>query len=367
MRECRPRRRAARPDGEYALSEGISNQQVKAFAEDAQGHIWIGTFRGLNKYNAHEYQQYFCTDDSLSLPDNQIQDMMLDSRRRLWVATVNGLCIYTDRDDFRRIPICADDKNVLQLIEDRTGEVYAMTRERLYRWDGESERLVELLDDLDPYNTFCVKCHVDSDNRMWMLNAGSMRCMELETGRVTDTVPLSDFTYYSYLHDGRYLYLSGASSCRIYDTSERRFSEIPEAIRNHPLFDESDVEYIHPYLDDCLLFNTAVHGMFCYDFVRGTFIHQDEAGFPFEVPSFKIRRMFTDSQRNLWIGSEDQGYEVCYHYKTNFNNNNYLCTSLENRSVVSVAADAESNLWISTLLDGLYVYDFGRQRLDNIP
>ena len=109
------------------FSEGISNQQVKAFAEDAQGHIWIGTFRGLNKYNAHEYQQYFCTDDSLSLPDNQIQDMMLDSRRRLWVATVNGLCIYTDRDDFRRIPICADDKNVLQLIEDRTGEVYAMT------------------------------------------------------------------------------------------------------------------------------------------------------------------------------------------------------------------------------------------------
>lgn len=25
------------------FSEGISNQQVKAFAEDAQGHIWIGT------------------------------------------------------------------------------------------------------------------------------------------------------------------------------------------------------------------------------------------------------------------------------------------------------------------------------------
>lgn len=28
--------------------------KVNAFAEDAQGHIWIGTFRGLNKYNAHE-------------------------------------------------------------------------------------------------------------------------------------------------------------------------------------------------------------------------------------------------------------------------------------------------------------------------
>ena len=36
------------------VSNDISNQQIKAIAEDAQGHIWLGTFRGLNKYNAHE-------------------------------------------------------------------------------------------------------------------------------------------------------------------------------------------------------------------------------------------------------------------------------------------------------------------------
>lgn len=87
------------------VSNDISNQQIKAIAEDAQGHIWLGTFRGLNKYNAHEYQQYFCTDDSLSLPDNQIQDLMLDSKKRLWIATVNGPCLYTDQDDFRRLPM----------------------------------------------------------------------------------------------------------------------------------------------------------------------------------------------------------------------------------------------------------------------
>ena len=77
------------------ITPDISNQQVKAFAEDAQGHIWIGTFRGLNKYNAHEYHQYFCTDDSLSLPDNQVQALLKDKKGKLWVSTINGLCMYT--------------------------------------------------------------------------------------------------------------------------------------------------------------------------------------------------------------------------------------------------------------------------------
>jgi len=65
------------------IANDISNQMIHAIAEDAQGYIWMGSFRGLNKYNVHEYHQYFCTDDSLGLPDNQITDILLDSKKRL--------------------------------------------------------------------------------------------------------------------------------------------------------------------------------------------------------------------------------------------------------------------------------------------
>ena len=67
--------------------------------------------------------------------------------------------------------------------------------------------------------------------------------------------------------------------------------------------------------------------------------------------------MFTDSQQNLWIGSVDQGYTVCYHYKERFNNDNYLRSELNNKSVVSLSAGKDHKLWISTLMDGIYVYD----------
>lgn len=348
------------------VSADISNQQIKAIAEDAQGHIWIGTFRGLNKYNAHEYQQYFCTDDSLSLCDNQIQDLMRDARGRLWVATVNGPCVYTDRDDFRRIPLRSSNRNVLQLFEDRTGRIFAMTREALYEYDERDGSMAPLLSGLDPDNTFHVRCHVDADNRLWVVNSMALRCYDLVGMRLLDTFPMKDYPLYSYLRKGRYLYLTGNFRCRIFDTHTGRFEEVPDAIRCHPLFAEAEVTLIHPYDDDRLLFNTARHGMFCYDFVHGTFIHQSQTGFPFEVPSFTIRSMFTDSQRNLWIGSEDQGYTVCYHYKASFNSNNYLRSVLANKSVVSVVADKEQRLWIVTLKDGLYIYDLKRRQLDAV-
>ena len=70
------------------VDNDLSNQHIKAFAEDSAGHVWIGTFRGLNKYNVHEIHHYFCTDDSLDLPDNQVNALLRDSRNRLWVATI---------------------------------------------------------------------------------------------------------------------------------------------------------------------------------------------------------------------------------------------------------------------------------------
>ena len=260
----------------------------------------------------------------------------------------------------------SDNRNVLQFFEDRAGRVFMSTRDELYEYNDSAGGFDRLLSDLDRPNTFHTRCHVDSDNRLWIFNSMQLRCYDPESRQVVDSIALQDYPLYSYLHKGRYLYLTGNFRCRIFDTRTGRFDELPEVMRRHPLFARADVEYIHPYDDDRLLFNTAKHGMFCYDFVRGTFIHQQQTGFPFEVPAFKIRRMFTDSQRNLWIGSEDQGYTVRYHYKNYFNSDNYLRSSLSNKSVVSVVPDNESRLWIATLMDGLWIYDLPRQRLDAI-
>ena len=87
------------------ISDALSNDRITAITQDMQGHIWIGTFRGLNKFDSHAYHQYFCgTDEPNALPDNQIRCLHTDVSGRLWVGTVNGICRYRDDDSFETIP-----------------------------------------------------------------------------------------------------------------------------------------------------------------------------------------------------------------------------------------------------------------------
>lgn len=117
------------------VAQELSNSRVQCIAEDASGQLWIGTFRGLNRYDGHEYHQYLCTDDTLGLPDNQIKDILCDRKGQLWVATVNGICRYNHMDTFDRIAMKTTNYNVQKLLQDSHGQVFAYTGTEVLRYD----------------------------------------------------------------------------------------------------------------------------------------------------------------------------------------------------------------------------------------
>ncbi len=347
------------------IANDLSNQKITTMAEDAQGHIWIGTFRGLNKYNVHEYHQYFCTDDSLGLPDNQITHLLRDSKNRFWIATVNGVCLYTDKDNFQIIPIESSNKNVLKIMEDHNGRIFMNTSTQLYAYNPDTEKIICVLPDIDPQHTFHVQCHIDADNNLWIVTPIELHRYDLTTLQRKESIPLNGYPYYSFLHNNE-LWITGNRTINIFDTQTHNFKQLPPSIAQKPMLCYADINYIHPYGNNGLLLNTAKHGMFYYSPTSESVTHQGENGFPFEMPRFKISKMFTDSQQNLWIGSVDQGYTVCYHYKERFNNDNYLRSELNNKSVMSLSAGKDNKLWISTLMDGIYIYDTKSREIKQI-
>lgn len=64
------------------IAADISNHNIQAITEDANGQIWLATFRGLNRYDGHQFYQYFYAADSTGLPDNNVLDLLVDSRKR---------------------------------------------------------------------------------------------------------------------------------------------------------------------------------------------------------------------------------------------------------------------------------------------
>lgn len=79
------------------------------FCQDNDGYVWIGSNRGLFRFDGNSYDIYRHDDsEEGSLSDNRILGVMCDSKRRVWVATANGLNLYMpDSDSFKvvRLPL----------------------------------------------------------------------------------------------------------------------------------------------------------------------------------------------------------------------------------------------------------------------
>jgi signal transduction histidine kinase len=73
---------------------GLSFHSVLCLAEDRHGNLWIGTERGLNRFDEtrNVFVHYMHSpNDSSSLRDDWIRDIMLDKSGTLWIATKAGV------------------------------------------------------------------------------------------------------------------------------------------------------------------------------------------------------------------------------------------------------------------------------------
>ena len=348
------------------MSDQLSNQNVKSIVQDKQGHIWIGTFRGLNKYDGNVFRQYFAHNDSLSIPDNQVNSLFVDNGGRFWVSTVVGAAYYDDSDNFHHVNIEGGAFNLLQVSQTSDSSIFINTPERLYKYDEASKTARPVTDFHDNFYSVLHKAFPDSKNGLWIVTSNALRRYDAASGEMTDSVSFSPYMFMAMEPVENQLWLTGNGTIRIYDKERRRFLPTPEAITRHPRLGVAKYEGIHPYGDTGLIIQTSKDGLFLYDCQTGEVLHQDDAGFPFDVPEFKIHTMYTDRDGNLWYGFQDQGYDVNYRYKERFNGNNYLRSMFAGKSVEAVESTPDGKLWIATKTYGLYVYDLEKQTIEKV-
>lgn len=77
-------------DGEvtsFTSRDGLANDHVFAFAQDARGDVWIGTLQGLSRVRDGKIDS-FTREDGLG--GNEIQALFVDSRGVLWAGSSGG-------------------------------------------------------------------------------------------------------------------------------------------------------------------------------------------------------------------------------------------------------------------------------------
>jgi signal transduction histidine kinase/ligand-binding sensor domain-containing protein/DNA-binding response OmpR family regulator len=347
------------------VSTEISNQHVTAFAEDSHGQIWIGTARGLNKYVGNTYYQYFYNDnDSTCLPDNQVRCMLSDTKGRLWIGTANGICYYTKKDDFHHVKIDGPSPNVLQICEDKDGNIYTNMYTHVCIYDAESDRFVLAIPNFNLYSDSFTGLSIDDRGNLW--GTGSKHIAGYRKGsytliynKKTDGVISSG----AIGKDGKqWLIIDGKLT--IFDTHTMNFVPLPTVISEGTMLSPDDVQGLTTMGQASILMYTA-HGLYEYNYQRGTLVKAFDTDFISKL-NVALTSLFVDSHKNLWLGTTDQSFFVKYRFKNKFNYNMSMIFHLFHKSVTALCADNSGGVWIATARDGLYRYSKSTGNVEDV-
>ena len=347
---------------QVALSERISNQNVLAFEEDASGHIWIGTERGLNKYDSRIFHQYFNYDDEVGLPDNHVNDIFRDSAGRLWVATSGGACLFTRQGSFRRIGAEDSGSYLRQVLELPDGRIIFGTPTSLGVLNSEADKIDLALSGL-VMSTFTLS----PDGSLWCTEFERISRINTSALEIERSVPSPFKIYHSCMMPDSTLWMSGIGHLAIMDTRTMDFKPLPLAVRSNSRLMKADVDLFLLCRDSTLLINTTNDGIFLYDPSRELLIHQDNPLFPYRVPDGRVNCLFEDSALNLWTGIEDGGFSVSRHFSPKTYAKRALEEYFKGKSVTCLCRDGAWGFWAGTATGELYYCNLDRMDIIEVP
>lgn len=352
---------------EYTISDNISNQHVTCFAEDPMGYIWIGTSRGLNKYNGYTYKQYFKDEDNLqSISGNKINALLTDSHDRLWVATSEGIAYFDNKGLIHRVGIGIKEYPPVQIIENKNGEIIINLCSHLCKYDSENN-IFKVFYTYEQYNMYN-RVHVDENNNLWIVSLHSINCLDYNSLKIIKSFKQDKYVniFNSFLVEGRLYDLHEKDNLQIIDVNTKSYCPIPDVIKKHPVLSHSLITNIHPYKNNQILINTHKNGIYIYDYDKNLLLDQSSSSFPFEISDYAITSFFTDKHENLWIGSQSHSFKVIYAYNEQFNDIQSLHTLTKGEDITSLSIDEKENLWIATNSDNLYIFNSKNDNINHI-
>ena len=346
---CAPRHFAGPGSDVSAVSSRLSNPDVTCFLQEPSGRMWIGTERGLNRYNGYDFHQFLHGADSSSLQDNRIYDICLDGENRVWVGTEDGVAVYSDGEGFRRVPISSDEKAVWQVLRDRKGRIILNMLEDLCVYDSLSNLFKPAVIGFDRFYGYRSRCHIGPDGQMWVVAPREIRCFETDGFENIDNIPTLHPVTESIMLENGEIWMAGKGRITVFDTRSFVFRQGPaELLRS---FAGHEIELLFELDNASLLVKTSDGRFHIYDREKdqARTVSQDVFSLP---QGFDTKTIYKDFSGNLWFGSDDKGFHFC----PGSGESAPFPRALDGKSVVSMSLAPDGGLWLFTRHDGLYRY-----------
>ncbi|MBB6460264.1 hybrid sensor histidine kinase/response regulator transcription factor [Flammeovirga kamogawensis] len=78
---------------QLTIENGLSHFGVTSIAQDNNGLLWVGTFKGLNIFDGYEFKTFYHSTDS-GLVSNRIHSLYKDENNNILIGTEKGVSVY---------------------------------------------------------------------------------------------------------------------------------------------------------------------------------------------------------------------------------------------------------------------------------
>ncbi|TRZ44286.1 hybrid sensor histidine kinase/response regulator transcription factor [Robertkochia solimangrovi] len=308
-------------------TDGLSYGRVTSIVRELDGFLWIGTKNGLNRYDGTEIRIYNKTNSAIQ--SNDISDLLIDSRQRLWVTTLGGgLHRYDETlDDFIsykhnfKTADALPSNQINTLIEDHDGLLWLGTENGLSRFNPEKEEFRNFFYMKGSQNTLShnsiMALTTDESGQIWIGTfGGGLNRFDPDTEIFEKIIPESevfiDFIHcLTFLNSNELLVGCRGSGLVAYNLKEQKFHQLKTD--NDNLFMEGDI----------------------------------------------IRAIQKDATNRIWIGSDGAGlfrlspgpddiYEV-----ENFQHSPQQSSSISGNGIYDIYVDEDGTIWIGTAWSGI--------------
>jgi ligand-binding sensor domain-containing protein len=122
----------AQSEKQYSFN-GLAAYDASCIVQDDQGFTWISTINGLQRFDGNRFITFrHIPGNPTSIPDNHINQLLIDRQKKLWVLLGNGKAgtFDTRRFIFTEVKLVLDEPNHLRpsriLKEDSRGNLITL-------------------------------------------------------------------------------------------------------------------------------------------------------------------------------------------------------------------------------------------------
>ncbi len=302
-------------------SSDIVTSSYGGFSLDADGYLWIGTQYGLLRFDGANFNKYRYDENSeTSLSDNRIKKILIDSEKRLWVATCEGLNLYNPySNDFYRITL--PDQNLRGFISDiyqqSNGDIIFMVAGvGLYVLDFSSGQPVPVKYMPQLQQLIFVNTLSETMNGELVGGTHYGELIVVAPNGQSRTIKVAD-SYIRMLHSDNNgnIFVGTTSKAWLWNIKEDKFQKVSVSGVRHPVLECAEVTK-----DGDILVGTLGDGTFILR--RGTtelVPYREYNNSIIDLDYSRISTVYEDPLGNLWLGCNHQGVIMAPVSKMQFN------------------------------------------------